>query len=435
MRDDGSAGGDTVGVAFLRIARRVSLISLLLCSVACSRRSDLETTSLVAQNVLNGEDDREELFQLPDALAERIGEVSASLMYSHHVHWMGDGNAEIRSSSAVDSWGLCTDEAYATQPSAAFCSGVLVDGNLVLTAGHCVDDDVCRQSNVVFGFGYSERDSPLRLSADDVFSCRRVVKSSDGDGDYAIVELDRSATRLPILVGSRRVTVGQQVVVASNGVGLPLKCERSARVETSDIENPFFTAATDTFEGSSGGAILSESLELVGIVVAGTADWESTGECRRARHATSPLERHQHASSIVELFCSTGYPSISLCNRSQKCGDGICSSRESCAMDCPPPSCGDGICELPERDECRQDCRRFSAVPSTWPLAPERYLEWHHVTASDGHSDGCTVTRTRQVGDGRSTALEIFYWLLFGANLCGRSAMARLRRRRRTEMG
>src|SRR6266850_2085585 len=36
-----------------------------------------------------------------------------------------------------DAKGLCPGERFSVQPAAAFCSGVLVDWDLVLTAGHC----------------------------------------------------------------------------------------------------------------------------------------------------------------------------------------------------------------------------------------------------------------------------------------------------------
>lgn len=47
----------------------------------------------------------------------------------------------------ASTYGLCAGEAFAQQPTAAFCSGTVVEwdpltgSGLVATAGHCFDDD------------------------------------------------------------------------------------------------------------------------------------------------------------------------------------------------------------------------------------------------------------------------------------------------------
>src|SRR5262249_38343194 len=62
--------------------------------------------------------------------------------------------------SRASSWGdlqeLCPGEPFADQPAAAFCSGVLVDWDLVLTAGHCARAFAVDKFRAVFDYSHAE---------------------------------------------------------------------------------------------------------------------------------------------------------------------------------------------------------------------------------------------------------------------------------------
>ena len=94
--------------------------------------------------MLNGNDDRNEVFELDEVTRQAITSSSAALVYSNHVSWSGANGVSLNAESAALALGLCSDEPFANEPCAAFCSAVLIDDDLVLTAGHCLGGDLKR---------------------------------------------------------------------------------------------------------------------------------------------------------------------------------------------------------------------------------------------------------------------------------------------------
>src|SRR5690606_14718876 len=100
--------------------------------------------------------------------------------------------------STLEAAGMCADERFAQQISAAFCSGTLIAPELVLTAAHCVPDaDACASTRFVFGYQMDGPEALHAVTSDDVFSCAELlVHEQDFDyTDHAIVRLDRPAAR------------------------------------------------------------------------------------------------------------------------------------------------------------------------------------------------------------------------------------------------
>lgn len=341
--------------------------------------------------VIVGEDDRVELFALPSEAADVARESVGALVFAHHVARRSNGVVEVRAPSAAEAFDLCSDEPFADQPAAAYCSVVLIDDVLVATAAHCLGEAslaYCEQSRIVFDYNYVDR-GQLDIDESDVFACVGVV-FQDPIHDMAILQLDRPARRRPVVLDAKVAAAGDQVVVASHGAGLPLKCEASAVITAADAEG--FSGEFDTFGGSSGGVILSQALQLVGIIVAGSHDWVAVDGCSRARHTESGAERAEHAVGLRNAFCAEGYGSAHFCGTLPVCGDGICGMAEACERDCYPPTCGDRICTSSEVSTCEVDCERYVNVPASWLLEPEKYLQWHPEeprpdgTASCAHS-------------------------------------------------
>lgn len=372
---------------------------LVIALLGCS--SELEHDSRWSGQVVIGEDDRVEPFTLPEDISAAASS-AAALVYGHKLSWSADGGVEMHAGSLGESLGLCADEAFASQPALSFCSGALVDDNLVLTSGHCLAQDpeaFCRQTLIVFGYAYAAEDQPLELDGEEVFACRRVLTWHAGEIDYAVIELDRATSRRPVTLANHRAALGDTVTVASYPSGVPLKCETGAPVETAETDAPSFVAATDTFGGSSGGPVFDEALDWVGVVKSGAPDWVSAHDCTRAVRSDTSREVHQHAGSIVEAVCTAGLPSARLCGATEQCGDGRCGAdetRASCSEDCQAVVCGDTVCELVERSSCAEDCSRFARVPWDWPEAPEKYLQWYPPETSAEPASGCHISRPRQ---------------------------------------
>ena len=83
--------------------------------------------------IVYGTDDRVELFEVPDPQAQAVIAGAAVALVPNDVIHSTDG-VLARATTWGDADQLCDGEPFAGQPSAAFCSGVLVDWDLVLPA-------------------------------------------------------------------------------------------------------------------------------------------------------------------------------------------------------------------------------------------------------------------------------------------------------------
>ena len=354
----------------------VCLAALSLTSVAAAQQ-----VGATRQAVIIGEDGRRELHEIAEPLRSMLEGAVVALLYPHRLELPNEDEALLRAPAAQEALGLCEGEAFAHQPSAALCTGVLIDDDLVATAGHCLGDTAeaararCGELRVAFGYAQEASDEAVELEGKDVFACRRVVLWERARGDYAVFQLERSAAveRTPLTVAERPVARGAKVTVASTGAGLPLKVELGARVTAEQVAPDFFAADTDTFAGGSGGAVLDAQGELVGLVARGSPDFVADGACRRAARQRAGREQHQHALSIRDALCEHAWPSSRLCGTQPACGDDVCSASESpgnCARDCAVTRCGDTLCERSERQECAEDCHAYDAVDPSWPDDP-----------------------------------------------------------------
>ena len=216
---------------------------------------------------------------------------------------------------------VAPDQRFATQPAAAFCTGFLVGEDLMVTAGHCVQDydpadpahkdhsaacqqnpipndqgTFCENIRVVFGFrkdlgGVIPRSAPAR----NVYKCAQVVAHSLGSGpDYTVIRLDRKVTdRLPLAInrGNKGLSAKTPLFVIGHPSGLPLKIAGDAAVISIDTDvyvndswmrrvkwvdkGYAFLTNLDTFHGNSGSPVINLNTLLVeGILVSGDNDYK-----------------------------------------------------------------------------------------------------------------------------------------------------------------
>ncbi len=294
-----------------------------------------------------------------------------------------NGQVSIHAPTLGEVYNLCDGESFADEPNLAFCSGVLVDDDLIATAGHCLGDSAeqafesCRTLAVVFDYLYEAVGELAPLSADDVYRCRQVVAwspASSPEADFGVIQLDRPVRPglSPAPFAAAEVTLGQHVNVIGFGAGLPAKIDAGATATINTSFGEYFTAATDTFAGNSGSPVFSDAGQLIGLHVAGQSDWMEVGFCTAAVHTDEGDEIHQRGSSVLAGICGSGWPSARLCGTTAACGDGFCSADEYCPADCPLPSCGNGLCEGDEPYTCSTDCPSYVEVPAEW-ICPDEY--------------------------------------------------------------
>ena len=202
-----------------------------------------------ANAVIYGDDDRVEIADLDDDEIRAAAARVAALVVDE----------------PMQSWGeeqqLCDSVRFAEQPVVARCGAVLMDADLVLTAGHCAR--MCSLSRIVFG-------------DDDSYACTDVVADHIADDvDFAWLRLDRPVLGIePALARREPASIGESLTLLSFPGGIPMKADQGG-VVTSRGEASFRTNH-DAFAGSSGGPLLDATGAVVGILGGGAPDFVET---------------------------------------------------------------------------------------------------------------------------------------------------------------
>jgi len=252
--------------------------------------------------VVYGTDNRTDVFAHADAtLRARAQQSTVALMSPGMLNTTNPSNVTFNNAytlgtlpnlvASAPSNVLCTTERFRNDPAAAYCSGTLIDDDLVLTAGHCVPDPAaCANTRFVFGFYRTTATTMQPVTTADIFSCQAIVTREQRtvggmNLDYAILRLDRAATPrftpAPIRPGSDPMSENQAVGVIGSGSSIPFKIDsgglvRDARASTLD----YFVANTDTFAGNSGSGVYEiNGYTVAGILVRGDTDYVANGNC------------------------------------------------------------------------------------------------------------------------------------------------------------
>ncbi|MBS1984430.1 MAG: trypsin-like peptidase domain-containing protein [Bdellovibrionales bacterium] len=242
-------------------------------------------TALGAQSVtpkmIYGEDNRVDLYTVKDAAIRSAADSTVLLV---HVTDFDKGSGyKLKTKNFGQEMQLCSQERFADQPTVGFCSGFLVGPDLMVTAGHCIDDSTCEDTRFVFGFHMQSETKPTtNVANDDVYACKRVVQRQmgainpgDPELDFAVVQLDRPvANHSPLKIRRQgRLGVGTDLTVIGHPMALPTKIAAGASVR--DTNTPgYFVANLDTYGGNSGSAVFNgKTLEVEGILVRGDTDF------------------------------------------------------------------------------------------------------------------------------------------------------------------
>ncbi len=273
-------------------------VAMLLCGYAQGLRADV-----LRPQVIYGDDDRKELFELPsDAALRQAADSTAALVNLDQLtdEAPGDGGdgtnpmlgartaayRQLPATKFGDMYNLCADEPYREQPSPAFCSGFLVAPDLMVTAGHCVlGVSDCANIAFVFGFGYAAPEQDVtRVAGRNIYHCKDIVMRKIDmltESDFAVIRLDRAVEgRQPLAFRhSGQVEMGTPLAVIGHPAGLPTKIAGGAAVRSAEPA-AFFTANLDTYGGNSGSAVFNaETAEVEGILVRGEQDFTSRAGC------------------------------------------------------------------------------------------------------------------------------------------------------------
>ncbi len=258
----------------------LALVSLFSITVMAKGGNNL------TPKVIYGQDDRLDVFESSDNLMKEVALSTAAQVMNRNLleSPLKNGSFTIKSETLAES-GMCKSERFANQPTAGNCSGFLVAGDKLVTAGHCISSDAeCGEHYWVFDFAnkVSEQKS-FTFSKDQVYRCTKVIerkKDSATQADYAVVKLERVVVgRKPLQYRTEGKPADDAVfTVIGHPTGLPTKITSAADMRNNS--NPFFFVTNaDTYGGNSGSAVVDSRTGIVeGILVRGDTDYTRTEE-------------------------------------------------------------------------------------------------------------------------------------------------------------
>ncbi len=235
------------------------------------RQKSLENFLKVFPKVIYGDDNREQVADSPGIYQSWA---SATMAQISPDEWDADFN--FISKSYGDEFSLCSGERFFDELSVSRCSGFLVAPDIVVTAGHCVqNENDCQNFKWVLDF----KDGVTSTNPNNIFSCKSIISRDLNDDsllDYAVLRLDRSVKGRKFFRTRTAGTVsnGTELVLIGHPSGLSTKVAAGAIVRSSSSDI-YFKTNTDSFGGNSGSAVINAQTGVVeGVLVRGDSDYD-----------------------------------------------------------------------------------------------------------------------------------------------------------------
>ncbi len=245
----------------------------------------LPLSSFSVDKVVYGEDNRMDVLEA-SAQFQNLASSTLALVSKDK---FTDGNTLTGETLGVRK-NLCADERFFNQVAPATCSSFLVGEDLVVTAGHCIKNQVdCDRFALVFDF-YQEYEGQtiFNFSDDQMFECKEVLEQKKtGMLDYSLIRLKRKVVgRTPLKFRKKgKVKKKTPLLIIGQPSGMPTKVSDKSIVR-GNFWSGFFTTNADAFGGNSGSAVINaKNFEVEGILVRGEIDYvlDKTQDCMRVK--------------------------------------------------------------------------------------------------------------------------------------------------------
>ena len=174
---------------------------------------------------------------------------------------------------------LCTNVKFYEQKSAPFCTAFVVSEDIIITAGHCIDDN--NIDSVVFIFDLmleSKNDNFSIVSSEQIYYPKEVLKrvyDTKNRIDYTVVELEEPVSPERVLDCSTnfKYKLGSNNYIIGHPSGLPMKYAPDGHI-TQRPSKYYFQTNLNAFSGNSGSPIFDEKTNsVIGIFIAGESNF------------------------------------------------------------------------------------------------------------------------------------------------------------------
>lgn len=285
------------------------------------------------EKVIYGTDDRIDVYQETNPDRIEWAAATCGLVDSYQLTSNGNGTYNL-AAWAYEPLGYppCPGEPFASQPTAAWCSGFKVADDVIATAGHCIESSDLPYVRFVFGFNMQNASTPvLTFREDQIYRGVEIIaRQLIGDYDYAVVRVDRTITVADALPLRRSdvVPLGTKVGVIGHPSGLPKKIAfgDNTVVKTNNAEG-FFSSNLDTYGGNSGSPVFNADTGVVeGILVRGNPDFYVNGNCSQSYVLSNTYGYYEEVSKSVTfaeyVYEEVGAPDNDTCEKAQVVNSG-----------------------------------------------------------------------------------------------------------------
>lgn len=326
------------------LGRSFGLLATLVVTSTTTGTGTAQDVGSVSQPAILGNDDRQQWFEA-GSLQSVIQASTVMLVPSAS---LGSGN-EIRTRTTRSARvGVCPDEAFACEEALGTCSGTLIDGHTVVTAGHCFSSlasiragGSCNGTAVVFNWRMESGDRRAEVLRNrDVYYCHEVLaahyRADTNEPDFAIFTIKRDrngraatpvgAPYRPVAISTTRRSSGN-ILTVGHPSGIPVKVSPGSISRFSGaIGEIRFASNADLFPGNSGGGTFFGST-LIGVATNAPNGSErnfyprdaSTG-CNREVRQLSGSNSNMWLAPMIDALCNPSHPHHFVTRPTHLCG-------------------------------------------------------------------------------------------------------------------
>jgi hypothetical protein len=239
------------------------------------------------QQILYGNSCSKDFFEIDNPKILDDADSVVAMIETSQIQDNNDGTSYLKTQVFGDAYDLCPDEKYRNQPIVAFCSGVLVDSDVIATTGHCINSNNLSETRFIFRFKVNNiNETNIVINNSDIYKGKRIIgRELTGLGpDWSLVQLDRKVDNHKVarIRTDGKISDNAKVHVIGHPCGLPLKLGNNAIIKDNNNDS-YFVANLNAFGGNAGSPVFnSDTHEIEGILARGGTDFIFVGSCNKS---------------------------------------------------------------------------------------------------------------------------------------------------------